>query len=99
MILVIGSFRLPVENLAVAREAMTRVVIATRAEAGCHSYAYAEDVLEPGFIRVNEAWTDRAALAAHFESPHMKQWREERETFGLTERVMFAYEASGEETI
>ena len=53
-------------------------IAASRAEAGCVAYAYAEDVIEPGLLRVNEAWTDRAALDAHFETPHMKQWQRER---------------------
>ena len=99
MILVIGTFRLPVENLAAAREAMTRVMTATRAEAGCITYAYAEDLLEPGLIRVNETWTTREALALHFEQPHMTQWQRERAELGLTDRDMKAYEVSGEELL
>ena len=31
-------------------------------EDGCIDYAYAEDVLEPGLIRVSEVWRDQAAL-------------------------------------
>ena len=99
MIVVIGSFRLPVENLEAGRAAMARVVATTRAEAGCIAYAYAEDVLEPGLLRVNEAWTDRAALAAHFGAPHMKQWQRERAEIGMTERQVIAYEVSGEEAL
>ena len=99
MIIVVGTFRLPLENRAAAREAMTRVTEATRAEAGCLSYAYAEDLLEPGLYRVSESWTDRAALAAQFEAPHMKQWQRERAGFGLSERQMMAYEVSGEEVL
>ncbi|RZK01081.1 MAG: antibiotic biosynthesis monooxygenase [Novosphingobium sp.] len=99
MIVVVGSFRLPVAHLAAARAAMARVMIATRAEVGCLAYAYAEDLLEPGLIRVNEAWTTREALALHFEQPHMIEWKRERADFGLTERVMTAYEISGEEAL
>lgn len=64
MVVVIGTFRLPVASLAAGREAMARVIAASRAEAGCLEYAYAEDVLEPGLFRVSEAWASRAALAA-----------------------------------
>lgn len=99
MILVVGTFRLPLENRAAALEAMARVTEATRAEAGCLSYAYAEDLLEPGLYRVSEAWTDRAALAAHFQTPHMEQWKRERTGFGLTDRDMKAYEVAGEEVL
>lgn len=99
MILVVGTFRLPPENLAAGREALIRVVEATRAEAGCISYAYAEDLLEPGLIRVSEAWVSREALAVHFEAPHMKQWQQERAGLGMSDRDMRAYEVSGEEVL
>jgi quinol monooxygenase YgiN len=99
MILVIGSFRLPVENLAAGREAMARVIAASRAESGCLAYAYAEDLLEPGLLRVNEAWVSREALAAHFVMPHMKQWQQERTELGMSEREVVAYEVSGEEVL
>jgi quinol monooxygenase YgiN len=99
MIVVVGKFRLPIDNLDGGRAAMSRVIAASRAEPGCLAYAYAEDVLEPGLVRVSEAWTDRAALAAHFEAPHMKAWRRERAELGMSEREVTAYEAAGEEAL
>ena len=66
MVIVMGEFRLPPQQLAAARPMMRKVVDATRAEAGCIAYAYAEDMLDPGLIRVSETWRDRAALKAHF---------------------------------
>jgi len=88
VIVVEGSFRLPVENLAQARDAMARVVAASRDEPGCLAYAYAEDLLEPGLIRVSEAWVSGEVLARHLEAPHMQQWKEEREALGMTDRAM-----------
>jgi quinol monooxygenase YgiN len=99
MILVAGSFRLPVESLEAGREAMARVIAATRAEAGCLAYSYAEDVTEPGLFRVSEAWTDRRTLAVHFEAPHMKAWQRERAELGMTDREMTAYDVSGQEAL
>jgi quinol monooxygenase YgiN len=99
MILVVGKFCLPLESLAAGRAALIRVVEATRAEAGCIDYAYAEDVCEPGLFRVSEAWASREALAVHFDAPHMKQWQHERVGMGMTDRVMRAYEVSGEEIL
>jgi quinol monooxygenase YgiN len=96
MILVLGTFRLPVDKLDQARAALIRVIEATRAEPGCIDYAYAEDLLEPGLIRVSEKWETREALAAHFEATHMQRWRHEREALGMSGRDMRAYEASGE---
>jgi quinol monooxygenase YgiN len=99
MIVVVGSFRLPPEGLDAGRGAMARVVNASRAEPGCLAYAYAEDMQERGLVRVNESWESRAALSAHFETPHMKQWRRERSDLGMSERRVIAYEVSGEEAL
>jgi quinol monooxygenase YgiN len=99
MILVIGTFRLPPENLTAGREMLIRVIEETRAESGCLDYAYAEDVLEPGLFRVSERWATREALAVHFEAPHMKQWQCERAVLGMTVRDMRAYTVGGEEIL
>ena len=89
---VIGHFRLPRERIAEAREAMARVIEATRAEQGCIAYSYAEDALETGLFRVTELWESRAHLAAHFKAPHMLRWVEERAALGLFDRQIAAYE-------
>jgi len=99
MIIVTGEFRFPPEQMGKAREAMARVVAATRAEDGCLSYSYAEDVIDPGLIRVCEKWTSREALAAHFAMPHMATWKQEREALGLTGRSIVASEAGPEEVL
>lgn len=92
-IVVVGQFRLPPERMAEARPVMARVMTATRAEAGCIEYNYAEDVLDPGLIRVSELWESRAQLAAHMGMAHMAQWVEERAELGLTGRQITVFEA------
>jgi quinol monooxygenase YgiN len=99
MILVVGTFRLPQESLAAGREALGRVIEATRAEPGCVDYAYAEDVLQPGLFRVSEAWATREALSAHLEMPHMKAWQRERAELGMTDRSMRAFSVASEEIL
>jgi len=91
-IAVLGHSRLPPERVADARNAMARVISATRAEDGCIAYSYAEDTLDPGLFRVTELWESRAQLAAHFKAPHMARWVEEREALGLFDRQIAAYE-------
>lgn len=71
MILVIGTFRLPASSFEAAGPLMASVIAATRAEDGCLTYAYARDVLDAGLVHVTEKWRDRAALEAHFQTPHM----------------------------
>ena len=75
MLLIIGTIRLPPDRLEQAKPAMERMISASRAEAGCLEYSYAQDVLDPGLIHVSEAWRDRTALDAHFKSAHIAEWR------------------------
>ena len=93
MIVVVGQFRLPAARMDEARPVMAKVMLATRAEAGCVQYNYAEDVLDPGLIRVSELWQSRAQLAAHMQTPHMALWVLERAGLGLTERSISVFEA------
>ena len=92
---VIGQFRMPPENMEAARPLMRKVMEATRAEAGCIEYNYAEDVLDPGLIRVSELWESREQLAAHLKTEHMAVWGEERASLGLTGRDIGVYEIAG----
>ncbi len=95
MIVVIGHFRLRAERMDEARPIMAKVILATRTEAGCVQYNYAEDVLDPGLIRVSELWDSRAQLAAHLQTPHMQTWVQERMGLGLSGRDIAVYEADG----
>jgi quinol monooxygenase YgiN len=93
MILVVGTFRLPPENLGLALPMAQRVVTATRAEDGCIAYSYAQDLFDPGLIHVSEKWRDRAALAAHFKSAHMQTWITERAGLALYDRNIRIFES------
>jgi quinol monooxygenase YgiN len=86
VIVVAGTVRLPPENLPAARPHMRAMVEASRAEAGCLQYAYAEDMFEPGLIHVSEQWRDREALKTHFKTAHMAAWRAAWPSLGFTER-------------
>ena len=94
MILICGTIRLPPDRLTEAREPMRVMVQASRAEEGCLEYAYAEDVLTPGLIRVFERWTGRDALDAHFASAHIHKWRASWPTLGIADRQLTLYEVS-----
>jgi quinol monooxygenase YgiN len=75
---------------------MLAMLAASRAEEGCLEYAYAEDVADPGLIRVFEVWRDQAALDAHFQTPHMAEWRSHWPQFGVSDRRLFAYEIASQ---
>ena len=78
---------------------MAAMLKASRAEDGCLEYAYAEDVLEPGLIRVFEVWRDRAALDAHFATAHITEWRAVWPQFSISERRLIAYEVASQDPI
>lgn len=92
-IAIVGQFWIPAENLASARPLMVAVMQASRAEDGCIEYNYAEDLAEPGLIRVSEVWESRQHLAAHFKSAHMQRWIEERAGLGLSGRQVTGFAA------
>ena len=96
MIVIEGSVRVAPEKIAAARPAMEAMIRASRAEAGCLDYAYSTDVLDPGLVRVTERWESREALAAHFQTPHMAEWRAQFATLGITDRSLRLYEAEPE---
>jgi quinol monooxygenase YgiN len=95
-IIVAGTLRAPPENLARFRPHMEAMLAASRAEDGCLDYAYAEDVAEPGLIRVFEVWRDQAAIDAHFATAHLAAWRAAWPQFGVSERRLTAYEVAAE---
>lgn len=94
-VLVAGVFRAPQEALDRLRPHMAEMIDASRAEAGCLTYSYAEDVLEPGLIRVFEAWSDAAALEAHLASPHIARWRSAWAELGVGGRDLTLYDVAG----
>ena len=91
-----GTVRVPPQNLAALKPHMLAMLAASRAEDGCVTYSYGEDIAEPGLIRVFEVWRDQAAIAAHFTAPHMARWRAAGAELGVSDRQLFAYEVASE---
>ncbi|MGH6956507.1 MAG: putative quinol monooxygenase [Caulobacteraceae bacterium] len=98
-LIVAGAVRVPPRNLAGLRPHMLEMIAATRAEDGCLAYSYAEDVAEPGLVRVFEHWRDAAALEAHFATAHIERWRAAWPSFGVSERRLFAYEVASQREV
>jgi quinol monooxygenase YgiN len=93
MLLIVGTVRFPPDRIAEARPAMERMIMASRQEQGCIAYSYAEDVLDPGIIHVNEAWRDDVCFAAHATSAHLATWRAVCTDLGAYGRDLSLYEA------
>ncbi|WP_300576898.1 putative quinol monooxygenase [Phenylobacterium sp.] len=98
-LVIAGTIRVPADRLEAFRPHMRAMLAASRAEDGCVDYAYAEDVAEPGLIRVFEVWRDQAAIDAHFQTPHMAAWRAAWPEFGVHDRRLSAYEVAAERPI
>ncbi len=76
MLIVLAEATLGEGALEAARGAMATMVAASNAEEGCVSYAYAVDVLDPSKLHIVEKWVDEAALAFHFQTPHMAAFQQ-----------------------
>ena len=98
-ILIAGTVRVPPANVEAFRLHMDAMLTASRAEDGCLAYSYAVDVQDPGLIRVFEAWRDQAAIDAHFQTPHMADWRAAWPQFGVSDRRLSLYEVASERAL
>lgn len=99
MILVTGHFHVPPDRVDALRPHMRAVIEATRKEDGCILYAFGEDVLDPGMIRIVERWRDWPSLEAHGKAPHIAAWSAVvKEKGGVISREVIAH-AAGEERI
>ena len=71
MLIVLAKAKVGADAMPAAKAAIADMVAASNAEEGCIAYAFTQDILDPGVIHIVEKWTDDAALAAHFATPHM----------------------------
>ena len=99
MIIVTGHLRVAPDKIEALRPHARRTLEATRQEKGCILYAFAEDVLDPGLIRIVERWTDWASLEAHGKAPPMDGWRAALKEVGILDREVKAHEGSAERTL
>ncbi len=99
MLLIIGTLRLAADQLDAARPSMALMIEASRAEAGCLEYSYAEDVLDCGLIHVKECWRDRISLNEHFRSDHIAAWRDRWPALGIGERRLHLFDVRESEPI
>ncbi|MEL7189252.1 MAG: putative quinol monooxygenase [Pseudomonadota bacterium] len=93
MIIVTGTVRLPEGALDTLLPAANAMMKASRAEDGCLHYVYAQDLNDPCLIHVSERWQDQASLDAHFQTNHMKIWRQALAAVKFESRDLLAFEA------
>lgn len=98
LILVTGHIRVPLDQIEALRPHIRTLVAETRKEDGCLLYAFADDISEPGVIRIVERWRDWPSLEAHGKAPHIAAWSKAAGGAGITSREVIAH-AAGEERI
>ena len=76
MIYVIATLFVKSEKRADFLENARSVIASTRREAGCHSYDLTSSITEPNEFIFVERWESREALDAHFQTPHLRHWRD-----------------------
>ncbi|GAG43898.1 unnamed protein product, partial [marine sediment metagenome] len=74
MLIVSGEIVVEAGAIESVRDALRVVETATRAEAGCITYAFSVDVSDPGMVRIFERWESLDALRAHLQMPHMAEF-------------------------
>ncbi len=99
MIVVAGEIVVAPESAAAARAAAIAMGHATRAEAGCVTYRFYEDLETKGHFHVFEIWETGEALKAHFETPHMRAFRATLATLKFIARDVTRYEVAKAEKI
>ena len=75
MLIVLATAKLGEGVIEEGQAAMQKMIAASREEEGCLEYAYAQDITDPGILRVVEKWKDEDALAFHFATPHMAEFQ------------------------
>ena len=72
---VIATLHIHPEKRADFLENARSVIAQTVKEEGCLSYDLTSSITEPNEFVFVERWASRDALAAHFDTPHLAEWR------------------------
>jgi quinol monooxygenase YgiN len=76
MIVIAGRVAVRPERREEAVRAALAMAAATRKEDGCITYQFSNDLADMNSIVIFEEWESDEALAQHFQTEHMKVFRE-----------------------
>jgi quinol monooxygenase YgiN len=79
MIIVAGTVTLPAEHHDAMVGAIADLVAPTRTEEGCLEFEFWADLSGRGRFHLFEVWESLDHLAAHFATPHLKDFRNARD--------------------
>ena len=75
MIVVNATIESTAADLEAIKEALTTMETHSRAESGCLDYTFSIEVSDPNKLRITEKWETLEDLTAHFQEPHMADFR------------------------
>lgn len=93
MLIVLAQATLGEGALEAGRAAFAAMVEASRAEEGCLGYSYATDILDGSRFIIVEKWVDDAALAYHFQTPHMAAFQRALQDIDVNITELAKYQA------
>lgn len=76
MIVVNGIVESTASDIEALKEAVAKMEIASRAEAGCRDYTFSVELNNPNKLRITECWESMEALQAHFQVAHMAEFQQ-----------------------
>lgn len=94
MIIVAGTVRIDPTKRDQAMAAAAKAIPPTLAEDGCEAYRFGFDVDDPSLIHVFEQWASEAALAAHFQAPHLAEFLAAFGELGVSETKLDRFDVS-----
>jgi quinol monooxygenase YgiN len=71
---VIARIRAKADRAQRVKEELLKLLAPTRAENGCINFDMHQGATDHTQFLFHENWTSEAALKAHFETPHIKNW-------------------------
>lgn len=96
MIYLIATFEVKPGTAAEVLAAAQPCIDGTRKEAGCISYDLVQSMTDENTLMFIERWEDKAALASHFEEPHLIAWREAGAQFTVNKKLEIIHPADVE---
>lgn len=92
MLIVAGTLTIDPADADKLAAAATTMMTETLKETGCHQYVFSQSFADPATIQIYELWQSDEELAAHFEMPHMADFRAALADVNVIRREIYKYE-------
>ncbi|MGB1286217.1 MAG: putative quinol monooxygenase [Aggregatilineales bacterium] len=91
MIVISGYTRINPDHREKAIAAAMKMSAESEAEDGCISYRFYGDFEKPDMLFLFEEWESQDALDAHFQTPHMSEFRKALSEIEILEQTLKRY--------